>query len=113
MNDPTDDGSDGPTAQDMRAIFPGDEPGPHEPRRMGADPVCIVCGTNHGQRSSAYAAALAGAADDLDDALLAIREETRAGRVSPAEAASERAGLLARHLARLEQLRREHLGGEG
>jgi hypothetical protein len=60
-----------------------------------------------------YADALAQAADDLDDALAAIREETRAGRVSPAEAAAERAGLLQRHLARLEQLRLEHLGGAG
>jgi len=110
MENPTDDG---PTAQDMRAIFPGDELGPHEPRRMGASPVCVVCGRDHGQRGSAYADALAQAADDLDDALLAIREETRAGRVSPAEAAAERAGLLSRHLSRLEDLRRQHgHGGE-
>ena len=60
-----------------------------------------------------YAEALAEASDDLDDALAAIRAETTAGRVSPAEAATERAGLLSRHLARLEQLRHEHLGGEG
>jgi hypothetical protein len=60
-----------------------------------------------------YATALAQAADDLDDALACIRAETTAGRVTPAEAAAERAGLLERHLARLEQLRREHLGGEG
>jgi hypothetical protein len=47
MNDVTDGG---PTAEDMRAIFArsGDEPGPHEPRRMGASPVCIVCGEEHG-----------------------------------------------------------------
>ncbi len=62
---------------------------------------------------SAYAAALAQAADDLEDALAAIREETRAGRVTPADAATERAGLLERHLARLEQLRAEYPGGEG
>ena len=114
MNDPTDEG---PTAEDMRAIFArsGDEPGPHEPRRMGASPVCIVCGKEHGQQQprSAYAEALSQAADDLEDALACIRAETTAGRVSPAEAAAERADLLQRHLARLEQLRREHLGGEG
>ena len=57
-----------------------------------------------------YAAALAQAGDDLEDALSAIRAETTAGRVSPAEAAAERAGLLERHLARLERLRAEHSG---
>ncbi len=62
---------------------------------------------------SAYAEALSEAADDLDDALAAIRAETTAGRVTPAEAAAERAGLLERHLARLERLRAEHLGEEG
>lgn len=57
-----------------------------------------------------YADALTQAADDLEDALAAIRAETTAGRVTPAAAATERAGLLERHLARLEQLRREYLG---
>ena len=59
---------------------------------------------------SAYADALSQAADDLDDALAAIRAEQYKGRLAPAQAATERAGLLARHLARLEQLRAEHLG---
>ena len=44
MNNPT---NDGPSAEDMRAIFPADEPGPHEPRRMGSSPLCIVCGEEH------------------------------------------------------------------
>jgi hypothetical protein len=60
-----------------------------------------------------YAAALAAAADDLEDALAAIRAETTAGRVTPAEAAAERCGLLERHLEHLEQLRRVYLGCAG
>ena len=37
-----------PSAEDMRAIFRGaGEPGPHEPKRMGASPVCVVCGNEH------------------------------------------------------------------
>jgi hypothetical protein len=54
---------------------------------------------------AAYAEALSLAANDLDDALAAIRAETTAGRVTPAEAAAERAGLLERHLARLAEIR--------
>lgn len=61
--------------------------------------------------SSAYADALTQAADDLEEALAAIRDETTEGNLTPAAAASERAGLLERHLKRLEQLRAEHLGG--
>lgn len=57
---------------------------------------------------SARADALALAADDLDDALAAIRAETTAGRVTPAEAATERAGLLERHLRRLELIRADY-----
>jgi hypothetical protein len=57
-----------------------------------------------------YAEALAEAADDLDDALAAIRAETTAGRVTPAQAATERAGLLERHLERLRKLRADYLG---
>jgi hypothetical protein len=60
---------------------------------------------------SAYDGALRQAAEDLEDALAAIRAETAAGRVTPPQAATERAGLLERHLARLEALRTEHLGG--
>lgn len=60
---------------------------------------------------AAYADALAQAADALEDALAAIRAEQYAGRVTPAAAATERAGLLERHLKHLEQLRAEHLGG--
>jgi hypothetical protein len=47
------------------------------------------------------------AREALEDALAAIRAETTAGRVTPAEAATERAGLLQRHLAEVE---RELLG---
>ena len=59
----------------------------------------------------AYYEAVSDADDALEDALAAIRAETTAGRVTPAEAAAERCGLLERHLAELERLRREHLGG--
>jgi hypothetical protein len=60
---------------------------------------------------SAYADALTLAADRLEDALAAIRAETAVGNLTPAAAATERAGLLERHLKHLEQLRAEHLGG--
>jgi hypothetical protein len=60
---------------------------------------------------SAYFAALGDEQDAFDDALAAIRAEQDAGRVTVAEAAAERAGLLERHLERLARLRREHLGG--
>jgi hypothetical protein len=57
---------------------------------------------------SACAEALARAADDLDDALSHIRAETTAGRVTPAEAAKERAGLLERHLRRISSIRADY-----
>lgn len=59
----------------------------------------------------AYFAALGDEQDAFDDALAAIRAEQDAGRITTAEAAAERVTLLEQHLARLEQLRREHLGG--
>ncbi len=59
---------------------------------------------------SAYFTAVSQAGDDLDDALGHIRAEEDAGRIPSAEAAGERVDLLTRHIARLEQLRREHLG---
>ncbi len=66
---------------------------------------------NHPTRDlAAYYAALGDEQDALDDALAAIRAETAAGRVTPAEAAAERAGLMERHLARLGELRRVYLG---
>ena len=61
--------------------------------------------------TSPYADALSRAAEDLDEALAAIRAESEAGRLTPAAAAAERAGLLERHLKHLEQLRAEHFGG--
>lgn len=61
-------------------------------------------------RHSAYYAAMREASEALEDALAAIRAETTAGRVTPAEAARERAGLLERHLAEVKRLRRELLG---
>jgi len=48
----------------------------------------------------------------LDDALAAVRAEEDAGRITPAEAAAERVGLLEQHIAECRRLRREHLGGE-
>jgi len=58
----------------------------------------------------AYFAALGDEQEALDDALAAIRDEQQAGRITAAEAAAERAGLLERHLERLRQLRAEYLG---
>jgi hypothetical protein len=59
----------------------------------------------------AYFAALDDEQDAFDDALAAIRAEQDAGRITPAEAAAERVGLLEQHLERCRQLRAEHLGG--
>lgn len=63
-------------------------------------------------KHSAYYDAVSRADADLEDALAAIRAEEDAGRITPAEAAAERIGLLERHLAECRRLRREHLGGE-
>jgi hypothetical protein len=60
---------------------------------------------------AAYYDAVRQADASLDDALAAVRAEQDAGRITIAEAASERAGLLERHLELLRQLRAEHLGG--
>ena len=62
-------------------------------------------------RHSAYFDAMREADDDLADALSAIRAEEDAHRISPAEAAVERVGLLERHIELCQRLRREHLGG--
>jgi hypothetical protein len=64
---------------------------------------------NHG--SDAYYQAMRGADEALDDALAAVRAEEDAHRITPAEAAAERVGLLERHIAECRRLRREHLGG--
>lgn len=60
--------------------------------------------------STAYYAAMREADEALQDALAAIRAEEAAGRITPVEAASERVGLLERHLAEVQRLRRELLG---
>ena len=60
-----------------------------------------------------YFAALKDEQNALDDALAAIRDEQTAGRISPAEAAAEREGLLTAHLARLAAIRARYLGEPG
>ncbi len=62
-------------------------------------------GTN--DRHAAIIAAMHDADEALDDALAAIRAEQDAGRITPAEAAAERVGLLERHLAECRRLRGE------
>jgi hypothetical protein len=57
-----------------------------------------------------YFAALADEQNALDDALAAIRDEQTAGRITPAEAAAEREGLLTAHLERLAAIRAHYLG---
>ena len=61
---------------------------------------------------AAYFDAMRAADAALDDALAAVRAEEDAGRITPAEAAAERVGLLERHIAECRRLRREHLAGE-
>jgi hypothetical protein len=61
-------------------------------------------------RYSAYFDAMREADDDLADALSGIRAEEDAHRITPAEAAAERVGLLERHIELCQRLRREHLG---
>ncbi len=48
---------------------------------------------------------------DLEDALDRVRAEEDAHRITPAEAAAERIGLLERHLDLCQRARLEHLGG--
>jgi hypothetical protein len=62
-------------------------------------------------RHSAYYDAIRDADEALEDALSHVRAEQDARRITPAEAATERVGLLERHLAECERLRRELLGG--
>jgi hypothetical protein len=59
-----------------------------------------------------YFAALRDEQNALDDALAAIRDEQAAGRITVAEAAAEREGLLAAHLGRVAALRARYLPGE-
>jgi hypothetical protein len=58
-------------------------------------------------RHSAYFGAMRDADAALDDALGHVRAEEDAGRITPAEAAAERVGLLERHIAECQRLRRE------
>ena len=67
--------------------------------------------TGTSNRPSAYFAAVRDAEEALADALSAVRAEEDAHRITPAEAAAERVGLLERHLAECQRLRREMLGG--
>jgi hypothetical protein len=62
-------------------------------------------------RRDRYFAALRDADSALDDALGHVRAEQDAGRITPAEAAAERIGLMERHIAERQRLRRELLGG--
>ncbi len=60
----------------------------------------------------AYYDAMREADEDLADALTAIRAQEDARRITAAEAAVERVGLLERHIELCKRLRREHhLGG--
>ena len=60
---------------------------------------------------SAYYDAMRDADEALEDALSHVRAEEDSRRITPAEAAAERVGLLERHLAECQRLRRELLGG--
>ena len=51
---------------------------------------------------------LNSAMDDLEDALAAIRGEQADGRLTPVQAATERAELLERHLQRVRDIRASH-----
>jgi hypothetical protein len=64
-----------------------------------------------GDRHSAFYDAMRDADETLDDALSHVRAEEDAHRITPAEAATERVGLLERHLAECQRLRRELLSG--
>ncbi len=55
--------------------------------------------------SSAYFNAMRDADEALDEALGHVRAEQDAGRITPAEAAAERVGLLERHIAECRRLR--------
>lgn len=62
-------------------------------------------------RHSAYYDAMRDADETLEDALSHVRAEEDARHITPVEAAAERVGLLERHLAECQRLRRELLGG--
>jgi hypothetical protein len=60
---------------------------------------------------SAYYDAIHEADADLEEAISHVRAEEDAHRITPAEAAAERVGLLERHLELCQQARIAHLGG--
>ena len=60
-----------------------------------------------GDRHYAYFDAMRDADEALADALGHLRVEEDAGRITPAEAAVERVGLLEHHIAECERLRRD------
>jgi len=62
-------------------------------------------------RHSAYYSVVGKADADLEEALGHVRAEEDAHRITTAEAAAERIGLLERHLERCQQARLDHLGG--
>jgi hypothetical protein len=64
-----------------------------------------------GDRHSAFYDAMRDADETLDDALSHVRAEENAHRITAVEAATERVGLLERHLAECQRLRRDLLGG--
>jgi hypothetical protein len=63
-------------------------------------------------KHSAYFEAMHHADEALADALSAIRAEEDAHRITTAEAATERVGLLERHIELCQRLRAELLGGD-
>ena len=63
--------------------------------------------------TTGYFDAIHQAEADLSEALGHIRSEEDARRISPLAAATERVGLLERHLERCRQLRVQHLGEHG
>lgn len=62
-------------------------------------------------KHSAYMDAMRDVDEALDDALGHVRAEEDEHRITPAEAATERCGLLERHLSECRRLRHELLGG--
>jgi hypothetical protein len=60
---------------------------------------------------SAYYNAVSRANDDLEEALGHVRAEEDAHRITAVEAATERIGLLERHLELCQQARLDHRGG--
>ena len=67
--------------------------------------------TGTSDRHSTYYDAMREADDALADALSHVRAEEDAHRITTAEAAAERVGLLERHIELCQRLRRERLSG--